>query len=91
MSISAVEYDWLAGQVSTSFPDLKCLRCGHDKFYLDTSRSKPKMRSLGDLASAIGSSHEPRYVGIVCTKCGHVEQHVVDVIEKAAKPIKRGN
>jgi predicted nucleic-acid-binding Zn-ribbon protein len=89
MSMSAGEYDWLANQVSTSFPDLKCLRCGYDKFYLDTSRSKLKMQSLGGL-SAIGSSHEPRYVGIVCTKCGHVEQHVVDVIEKAAKPIRRG-
>jgi predicted nucleic-acid-binding Zn-ribbon protein len=85
-------FDRLADLVSASFPNLSCLRCGHDQFYLTddpAAASLKEVRSLLGLAIS-GDDGAPGPVAILaCRRCGYVEQHLTDVLQQAEKPLPR--
>jgi predicted nucleic-acid-binding Zn-ribbon protein len=65
-----------------SFPDVGCLRCGNDEFFIlpatreefwPQSASRPTFLQVTTLA---------------CTRCGYIEQHLTEQLEKASKPIE---
>lgn len=66
------KFDELRDLVKSSFPDISCLRCGHDNVYLLSNVKGP---------SGLGA------VTLACARCGHVEQHLLDVLGPAEKPI----
>jgi predicted nucleic-acid-binding Zn-ribbon protein len=55
-----------------SFPELECLRCGHDTMYL-----MPNAAGLPGLPA----------ITIVCARCGHIEMFHREVLRSASKPI----
>lgn len=62
----------MAKAIDEAFPNLKCLRCGSEGFYLvDTG-----VEGFGGKA-----------VDLVCQRCGMVERHSWKILKKAAKPI----
>jgi len=81
------DFEELAGLVKASFPDLHCLRCGNDEFYTGLNRYTLARREPGTsmLVSYIGDDHE--ILTLACTRCGHLEHHMFDVLERAEKPI----
>jgi predicted nucleic-acid-binding Zn-ribbon protein len=80
-------FEELAKLVKTSFPNLLCLRCGNDSFFL-SSNAKP--RTLADLVQIYDTSQS---IGdtllLACSNCGHIEQHLTSILEKAEKPIRK--
>jgi predicted nucleic-acid-binding Zn-ribbon protein len=81
------DFEELAGLVRASFPDIRCLRCGYDQFYSGLNRYTLARRELGitGLVSYIGDDHE--ILTLACTRCGHLEHHMLKVLEGAKKPI----
>ena len=81
------EFQELADLVRASFPDLCCLRCGHDAFYSGLNNYTLARREPGTstLVSYIGDNHE--VLTLACTRCGHLEHHLLKVLERAQKPI----
>ena len=79
----------LAKLVNASFPALRCLRCGNEQFYVTddpaASSVKEARRLLGLPDEAAGSLGP--VVTLACRRCGHVEQHLTDLLQKAQKPI----
>jgi predicted nucleic-acid-binding Zn-ribbon protein len=67
--------DDLAELVRESFPDLRCLRCTHDNFYI--------------LPSVDGHDHFGT-IAIACQRCGFVETHLIGLLRSATKPIVPG-
>ena len=61
--------------IRDSFPDLQCLRCKHDDFYI-----------LPNLVKYEGIA----VVTLVCSRCGIIEQHQLGILSNASKPIKVG-
>ena len=59
--------------IREAFPEMKCLRCNHDNFYI-LPNMQNAMFNLG-------------VVVIACTRCGFVEQHLIGMLKRAAKPI----
>ena len=72
---AASRFARLSALVQASFPHIRCLRCGDDKLYLMPDPSGP---------SGLGA------VTLACVRCGHVEQHLLDILESASKPIPTG-
>jgi len=85
------EFDELAGLMKASFPDIRCLRCGHDKFYLFPEASN----SIGADPRAVhnwlaeGPLTDKDYpvTTLACVRCGHIEQHLTGLLRRAEKPI----
>jgi hypothetical protein len=65
-----------------SFPDIRCLRCGNDEFYILPSARQVIVLPEGPAREAIIP-----VMTVACTRCGHVEQHLLGTLRDAAKPI----
>lgn len=78
----------IAGLVKASFPDIRCLRCGHDELYVisDELSGLPGYVSSQILGSAITNQKHP-FVALACARCGHVENFLTGIMERAEKPI----
>ena len=85
------EFGTLADLVNASFPELRCLRCGNDQFYVTDDPAaagvKEARRLLG-LPEESENSLGP-VVTLACRRCGHVEQHLTDLLQNAPKPIRK--
>jgi len=86
------EFDALAKLVNTSFPDLRCLRCGSDQFYVtDDSaivRGLEEVRLLLAMPTVSDDALGP-VVTLACRRCGHIEQHLTDLLKRADKPLPK--
>ena len=56
-----------------AFPDIQCLRCGSDEFAL-----LPRSLSYGTFLPV---------VTMACVKCGHLEQHLLKMMNETTLPI----
>jgi hypothetical protein len=65
-----------------SFPDIGCLRCENDEFYILPSTRQTIVSPDG--LSAIATIP---IMTVACTRCGHIEQHLIPTLRDAAKPI----
>jgi ribosomal protein L37E len=89
------EFKDLAELVDASFPGLKCLRCGHEAFFLASdvnalaASGGENRRSVLALQSAVADPKHARnpVLTLACMRCGHLEQHLTGMLTKAAKPI----
>jgi hypothetical protein len=81
---SDAEFNKLADLVKSSFPDLKCLRCGNERFFLVTEPEK--IRTLADLGNA---RSEASTATLACTRCGFLENHLAEPLRRSGKPIQR--
>ena len=79
VSSESSDFDELAGLVKASFPDLTCLRCGNDRFYLLTDPDRPGMPADGGRPVAV--------LTLACTRCGFLENHLAEALRHSAKPI----
>jgi hypothetical protein len=77
-------FNELADLVKASFPDLKCLRCGNERFYLVTEAERPH-----SLAALGQPKVEPTTVTLACTRCGFLENHLAEPLRRSGKPIAR--
>lgn len=84
--------------IRQSFPDIRCLRCGFDEFYVDTDvdalgTGKPGGKSILRLHNLIKEG-EPTLaarfpvVTLACTRCGHIENHITSILMEAEKPLR---
>lgn len=83
------EFPELEALVASSFPDLRCLRCGHDVFFLEPAMER-KLRWF-EQHRAFGPNlpydQKSPMISLICGRCGFVEQHVTSVLQAADKPI----
>jgi predicted nucleic-acid-binding Zn-ribbon protein len=88
----------LAELVDASFPNLKCLRCGYEKFFLASDvhalaakggQNKLSVLALQSMLADPVHAQSP-VVTLACQRCGHIEQHLTGMLTKAAKPIPNG-
>ncbi len=79
---AAGDVDGLAKLFKESFPDVRCLRCGHTEFFILPAVRQSFM--MGD--PALKPTLLP-VVTLACTRCGHIEQHLSKRLEDASKPI----
>ncbi|ADZ69336.1 hypothetical protein [Polymorphum gilvum] len=76
------EFSKLVDLISDRLPDLRCLRCHHDGFYLSQDLSPPGY-SFGEVPDLIIQSERagiPPITTLVCRRCGHIEQHLTSVL-----------
>ena len=74
--------DDLAELFKESFPDIHCLRCGYNSFYILPATRQTFM--MGDPALA------PKLLPVItlaCTRCGHIEQHLTETLRGRSRPI----
>jgi ribosomal protein L37E len=91
----ATETDDVRQILSEAFPDIRCLRCGHDQFLvvtdidaLGTGHSADSMSVLAlHAALAIPDSSMRPVVTLACERCGHLEHHVTRLLARARRPI----
>jgi hypothetical protein len=81
----------LAELVNSSFPNLRCLRCGNDRFYVTDD---PAAASLKEARHLLGIATVPEnalgaVVTLACRRCGHIEQHLTDLLQQAQKPVPK--
>ncbi|BDV37779.1 hypothetical protein DSM21852_10320 [Methylocystis bryophila] len=76
----------LAKLVNEAFPNLSCLRCSNERFYLVESRSVVPHGSFQLPGDAFPRGHF-HHVELICSRCGYVERHEVTVLKNATKPI----
>jgi ribosomal protein L37E len=79
--------------VVASFPHLRCLRCGHDQFYVTDDPSAASMKEVRSLLGMPIASDDPvgAVITLACRRCGHVEQHLTDLLKQANKPVPDAN
>ena len=84
----APEFEELAALVKASFPDIRCLRCGHDILYIvsESGGALPGYFSRSLFGSPVMDPNHP-LLTLACTRCGHLEQHLTGVLRTAKKPI----
>ncbi len=75
--------DELAELFKESFPDIRCLRCGHSDFYI-----LPATRQTFMMGEHALSPKLLPVITLACTRCGRIEQHLSDQLRDAAKPIE---
>jgi len=85
----AVDLDAAAALIKQAFPDIRCLRCGHDSFVLAdppvyTNRLLGEERRIGPIVFF----PRPKAVELVCNRCGMTETHALKYLEEADKPIR---
>ena len=82
------EFEELRGLIKASFPNIRCLRCGHDELYLisDELSGLPGYISAQILESPLTNRQHP-LLTLACTRCGHVEHFLTGIMERAEKPI----
>ena len=66
-----------------SFPDIHCLRCGYNSFYVLPATRQSFM--MGD--PAISPALLP-VITLACRRCGHIEQHLSDQLRDRPIPIE---
>ena len=82
-SADAGDVNDLAELFKKSFPDVRCLRCGHGDFFILPASRQTFM--MGEPAL------RPKLLPVItlaCTRCGHIEQHLSEPLQDAAKPIE---
>ena len=74
MSMDAVEarQNEHVDLVSKSFPEIRCIRCGYEDFYI-----MPNVAGPSGLA----------VVTLACKRCGHLDQHLISVLRESPKPV----
>ena len=77
-------FNELADLVKASFPELRCLRCGHDQFYL----AEEGIDGFLLLHQIIDDKLRP-VITLACTRCGYLERHLTGILRKAEKPIPK--
>lgn len=85
------KFEELKELVNASFPDLRCLRCGNDGFYLTSDidalgTGTPNSYSRIALHSLLSDPENP-VVTLACRRCGYLEHHMTGVLRAAEKPI----
>ena len=78
----ANDIDELGELFKRSFPDVGCLRCGNGDFFLLPATREGFWTQLAS---------RPKFLQVVtlaCTRCGHIERHLTETLEKASKPIE---
>jgi predicted nucleic-acid-binding Zn-ribbon protein len=65
-----------------SFPDVGCLRCGNSDFYVLPATREGFWTQYASRPTFL------EVVTLACTRCGHIERHLTEQLEKAAKPIE---
>jgi hypothetical protein len=93
---SADREGWIKDLLSSAFPDMKCLRCGFDRFIV-TSNVVAATRTLYPewepnaswrrIETERQSTEKPFRISVICDRCGFHESHYVPTLERAAKPI----
>ena len=58
------------------FPDLHCLRCGKDRFFM-------RIWSDESLVPGLATEDNNRVLELICENCGYQEKHVVSLLEKS--------
>jgi len=81
-SSDAGDVDRLGKLFRTSFPDVGCLRCGNGDFFI-----LPATRE-GFWTQQASRPIFLQVVTLACTRCGHIERHLTEQLEQAAKPIE---
>jgi ribosomal protein L37E len=75
--------------VKQAFPDLSCLRCGHEDFFVAHRNDSLGLMKYDDENKWRGSGPNP--IGLlICQRCGHIEYHLLEQLWKADKPIPQG-
>jgi predicted nucleic-acid-binding Zn-ribbon protein len=86
--ISAVDWkremDDARALMQERFPDLACLRCRKDKFFL---RIWPDQSLVPGLADASNN----RVVELICENCGFQEKHVVNLLAPKSATLDKPN
>jgi len=77
------QLDELAKLFKESFPDVHCLRCDNDEFYI-----LPSARQTIVLPDGPPSEAALPVMTLACTRCGHIEQHLIRMLREASKPIE---
>lgn len=75
-----MRFEELQTLIKESFPNLKCLRCGHDEFYLGQVVVGDNTWLSDEVTSEVAR--------LVCRRCGNMEQHSVSVLQRADRPIE---
>ncbi len=75
------DFEELAGLMKASFPEISCLRCGFDRFYVLPDAPAPRLAD-----GPLTDSRHP-VLSLACVRCGHIEQHLTGVLRSASKPI----
>jgi predicted nucleic-acid-binding Zn-ribbon protein len=83
----------LKGLVNASFPELRCLRCGNEQFYLTSDidalgTGQPNSYSRISLHTLLRDPDNP-VITLACTRCGFIEHHMTGVMKSAEKPIRK--
>ncbi|MFL4974723.1 MAG: hypothetical protein ACJ8DU_17975 [Microvirga sp.] len=86
-------FEELKELVNASFPDLRCLRCGNETFYLASdidALGTGKLHSYSRIAlhSLLSDPANP-VITLACTRCGYLEHHMTGVLRRAEKPIMK--
>ncbi len=72
-----------------AFPDIRCLRCGHENFTLvEAPAYTGRLLRRGVHIGGVSFNPFPQTVALICERCGFVEQYALDYLRKAQKPIK---
>jgi ribosomal protein L37E len=62
--------------VRACFPEIQCLRCGDDEFLIFPNITGP---------SGLNSNTNLGAVTLACSRCGHLEQHLLGRLRTAVK------
>ncbi|WP_147290457.1 hypothetical protein [Pannonibacter phragmitetus] len=76
------DFRQLVDLISDRFPNLRCLRCSHDGFYMSQDLSPPGF-SFGEVPDIILASERAGIrpvTTLVCRRCGHIEQHLTKIL-----------
>jgi predicted nucleic-acid-binding Zn-ribbon protein len=71
------EVERARSSLQSRFPDLHCLRCGKDKFFM-------RIWSDDSLVPGLVNEDNDRVLELICENCGYQEKHVVSLLEKSA-------
>jgi ribosomal protein L37E len=76
-----------ANLLREAFPDIRCLRCGHESFRLVDSPLFTRSVSRDFKIGPVHFNPYPQSVVLICERCGMTEQHAMDFLRKADRPI----
>jgi hypothetical protein len=76
------EVDRLGELFRKSFPDVGCLRCGNEEFFILPATREGFWTQLASRPTFL------QVVTLACTRCGYIERHLTEQLERASKPIE---